>query len=283
MNSILARVLGHLKIADDNGWTPFVDMESHDNYYTELGAIHGSKNVWEYYFEPVSIVSQEEAYRSGDWIDSGGGFPHGVLNPLFSGEPWLPKMWKKYIRFRPETQAAIQDQKQKRGVFLGPEVLGIHFRGTDMRTQAGHPLPPTEKQIFRRIDECLDSNGFDNLFLVTEAEIYVRAFSQRYGKRLSYLDILRQGEVDIFVSRPRTNHRYILGLENIIETSLLSECGGLVSGYSGISEMAQVLNRDFRVVDKIWNGRVPRYPKLVSKNIWSYRQRAPRILGGFAP
>lgn len=130
----------------------------------------------------------------------------------------------------------------------------------------------------------MNSSNVDTIFLVTEAESYIQSFARRYGQRLSYLDVIRQGAINIFVDRPRNNHRYLLGLENLIETRLLAECGGLVCGYSGLSEMAHVLGREnFQTVDKVWNGRVPAGPKIVASHIWSYRQAAPRILGGFAP
>lgn len=282
MNSILGQVLGHLKIAENNGYAPFIDMETHKNFYSEDLAIHGTKNVWEYYFNPVSSVTRAEAYAEGASIDSGGSFPHSVMGTLFSDETWLKEIFNKYVQFRPETKSALDSARLS--VNVGPSVLGIHFRGTDMRTAPHHPLPPTEKQLFSRIDKRLNSSNVDSLFLVTEAESYVKSFLQRYGKRLSYLDVSRQGTVDIFVDHPRKNHRYLLGLENLIETNLLSECGEIVCGFSGLSEMAHVLGRDnIRTVDKIWNGRVPGRPKLATKYAWSYRRTAPRFLGGFAP
>ena len=55
----------------------------------------------------------------------------------------------------------------------------------------------------------------------------------------------------------------------------------LVSGYSGVSEMAHVLSRgQFRYVDKVWNGRL-RVGGPVGRNLWGYRASVPRVLGGF--
>ncbi len=282
MNSILAQVLGHLKIAENNGYRPYVDMELHRNYYSEDRAIHGTRNMWEYYFLPVSSVTREEAYQEGQSLDSTGVFPNSVMNPLFSSEQWLLEIFNRYVQFREETQLALNIARST--VNVGAGVLGIHFRGTDMRNTPHHPLPPTKGQMFRRIDERLNSSDVDKLFLVSEAESYVNSFVRRYGSRLSYLDFSRQGKVDIYVDRPRNNHRYLLGLESLIETKLLSECGGLVSGYSGLSEMAHVLGREnLNTVEKIWNGRVPGRPKLLTKHVWNYRRVAPKFLGGFAP
>lgn len=64
-NSILGHVLGHLKIAEDAGYTPFVDMELHSNYYSEDNAVLGTRNVWEYFFLPVSSATRAEVYGGG--------------------------------------------------------------------------------------------------------------------------------------------------------------------------------------------------------------------------
>lgn len=82
---------------------------------------------------------------------------------------------------------------------------------------------------------------------------------------------------EIFSSRPRKKHRYLLELANIVENHLLSRCGGLVSGYSGMSEMAQVLSGDLEIADEIWDGRVPQRPKFLAKHTSSYRGGVPRI------
>lgn len=254
-------------------------MDLNPNYYSEQEPVLGTRNMWEYYFSPVSAVSPADAYRSGNWTDSGGVFPFQVMNPLFSGEMWLRETYDRYVRPRSETELALAQARAS--VEVGPGVLGVHFRGTDMRTSPGHPLPPLERQMFRKIDERLNQSHFDTIFLATEADTYVANFVARYGKRVTYLDIPRVGDINIFVEYPRPHHRYLLGLEAFIESKLLAECGGLVCGYSGLSEMAHALGRDdFTSVEKIWNGRVPG-TRLAAKHFWSYRSVAPRILGGF--
>ena len=150
-----------------------------------------------------------------------------------------------------------------------------------MRNAPHHPMPPTESQVFRRVDYCLDQLGFDRIFLVSDHEEYVESFSRRYGDRLRYLDVARSGKSDIYHEYPRPMHRYLLGLEVLTETHLLSECGGLISGYSGVSEMADVLSRGkYRHLEKIWNGRV-RGGRFGAKYLWSYRSRMPPFVGGF--
>lgn len=280
-HSILSGVLGQLKIAETMGYTPFIDMELNRTYYSEPHPIRGTKNTWEYYFEPVSSISPKQAYASGEWISSEGLFPFQVMTPFFSELRWLREIYSKYIRLNRTSRNEFD--RSKKSVEIGPRVLGVHFRGTDMRTLPLHPMPPSEKQIFKRVDFQLDHSNFDRIFLVTEADSYLKKFQQRYGERLSFSDIPRFGQTDIFVDRPRRNHRYLLGLEALTEMLLLSECGGLISGYSGLSEMAHLLgHKNLSTVSKIWNGTVPTRT-ILAKHLWIYKSVVPRIFGGFGP
>jgi hypothetical protein len=281
-NSILAGILGHLHIADKDGMTPVVDMESFPGTYSERDAIFGTKNMWEYYFLPIRQAMEVDIRGKDEVIDSGGGFPTWVMDTLFHGTPWLPSVYKKYVCLRDESVIALEAARQISGV--SRDILGVHFRGTDMRTAPYHPMPPSIKQIFSSVDSVLEASSFRELFVVSEHEDYVAKFVKRYGSsKVATLDVARSSRKagDIYKTHPRLNHRYLLGLEALIETYLLAECGGLVSGFSGVSEMANVLSNGAYVVSKkIWNGRVPGSP-IKARTAWSIRSKLPRSLGGF--
>lgn len=278
-NSMLSGVLGHLRICDSRGWIPVVDMQRHTGTYSEDFPVLGTSNMWEYYFNPVSEVNLQEVYESENWIDSQGRYPHEVIGSLIYGTPWITEIFDKYISLREESMAALEHSRQEIGI--SREVLGVHFRGKEMRTAPNHPMPPSEQQIFRRIDEALANEGFERIYLVSEGVDYVQSFIHRYGSRISVLDVSRSGSTNVYLEYPRPMHRYLLGLEVLVETHLLSECGGLISGYSGVSEMAHVLSRGhYRFTDKVWNGRV-KGGALGARYLWGFRSRVPRLLGGF--
>lgn len=280
-NSILAGVLGHLKICNDKGFRPYVDMKRYPGTYSETSPVHGTANMWEYYFEPVSELDENDFNfdQKSSFVDSEGRFPSEVINALFEGTPWLMDIYDRYITLKPESLQAIS--KAREVLNLSRNYLGVHFRGTDMRHEAYHPLPPSEKQMFRRIDNALNNHFFSGIYLVTDHEQYLRAFKKRYGSRIFSLSVQRSNDLDHFKIYPRNNHRYLLGLESQIETNLLAECGGLICGYSGVSEMAIELSRgNFRFLDKVWNGRNGG-GLFARRHLWNYRNRAPRALGGF--
>ena len=72
MFSNLNYVLHHLLISDKLGFVPVVDMENYKTFYNENININGTKNSWNYYFEPVSKYSLKEVYSSKQVIITDG-------------------------------------------------------------------------------------------------------------------------------------------------------------------------------------------------------------------
>ena len=62
-------VLGYMKYAYDNGWIPVVDMQNYQTLYNEDHPIHGTTNVWEYFFEqPIDPATGKQAIELIDTI-----------------------------------------------------------------------------------------------------------------------------------------------------------------------------------------------------------------------
>ena len=62
-------VLGYMKYAYDNGWIPVVDMQNYQTLYNEDHPIHGTTNVWEYFFEqPLDPATGKQAIELIDTI-----------------------------------------------------------------------------------------------------------------------------------------------------------------------------------------------------------------------
>lgn len=191
-NSFLSGVLGHLHIAETKGLLPVVDMENHRSFYSEDFPIFGTTNMWDYYFLPVSDISVKGMYDSKQWLDSEGGYPHKLVNPMSLDAPFLLDMYSKYVQLRPETSEELE--KARSNMDISKDFLAVHFRGSNMRTFPFHPMPPTKTQIFRRIDKALEESAFEKIFLVSEKEKYVEAFVRRYGDLISYLEVARSGK-----------------------------------------------------------------------------------------
>jgi len=174
--SIITSVLAHLNEADQRGLIPYVDLESLPNPYQEKKAVHGTHNVWEYYFQPVSALQRSEAF-SDTAIISGSGFPKDYPDSLFE-ESLYGQMWAKYCRLNQISQDHVNRELDR----LRPNssTLGLHFRGQEQRTASRHPLPPTLRQMSKVVEHFLNVGRFDRILLATEAQQYVDFFHRRF-------------------------------------------------------------------------------------------------------
>jgi hypothetical protein len=277
--SIVAGVLGKLHLADDLGAVPYIDLETHPTPYQQENPIRGSRNVWDYYFQPVSNISREEAF-SNNVHNPGGEYPPEVPYSMVKS-PIFRLMWDKYVRIN--TSAAREIKALGTVSSAGPKLLGVHFRGQEMRTAAGHPLPPTIKQMVGASKQILDSEEFDNIFLVTEASQYIAPFRRAFGPRLTVSPTFRMHFRNSYAvqKEPRANHRYWLGLETLNDALTLAQCGGVLGSYSNLTDAGEVLGGTHqRFVGRIYNGKNVR-PKGFRHLNWYLKAGSPSRLGGF--
>ena len=95
-------------------------------------------------------------------------------------------------------------------------MLGVHFRGTDMKTQERHPFPATYEQIVSYIDFELLKNKY-NKILVTEELNYINKL-KKYKSKICFITH-RSNEKDIFDTNSRKIRHLIA--ENIIDANLI--------------------------------------------------------------
>ena len=278
--SIIASILGRLHLAQQLGATPFVDLETHPTVYQELEPVNGTRNVWEYYFQPVSNVSKETALEHNTH-QPGGEYPRGIPYSMLR-RPLFLDMWQQYVKFNDITNNNLESMGSAASV--GSNTLGIHFRGQEMRTEAGHPLPPTMRQMLAAAKNTLEHQNFDRIFLATEAKQYVSAFRRAFGSRLEVSPTFRLRNRNSYTVRkpPRKFHKYNLGLEALNEAVTLSKCGGFIGCDSNLSDAAAMLGgglHEFSAV--ISNG--PNYRISLARHLnWRMRAMTPARLGGFA-
>jgi hypothetical protein len=272
-------VLCHLKIAHDAGMIPVVDFQNFETLYSEKDPIHGTTNAWEYYFKPVSNYTLDEVYKSKNVFFGTGMFPVSLGFNITEMEG-LDEIYKKYVFLQPYAEEIINSYMKKFN--LNDKTLGIHFRGNEIKYSPGHPFPPTEKQMFKYTDEILKKYDIEKIFLITIVQDYNDLFIERYGKKVVYTDSFRtENKKYFFKLSPRDNHRYLLGLEVLIDAILLSKCNGLLCGDSNIVEFARLLNPKFKFIYKIDNG-FNSGNSLIARHLYSVKKLLPAFLGGLS-
>lgn len=255
-----------------------IDFETPSSVYQETDPVEGTRNVWEYYFlQPagrgLSEIGENPVTNDGTW-------PKGYGYDL-SGSPIYKEMWDRYVTLNEQTRHAIEQSQS--ALDLSRKTLAVHYRGQEMRTAKGHHYPPTIGQMHAAISWALDNNDVDDIFLVTEAQQYVDAFSRRWGKRIrpSPSFRLRHRNSYTISPPPRALHKYLLGLEALRDAHLMAACGGLVCGRSNLSEAAIMLSDNaLAPLIRISQGRNSFRP-YVAPFKWYVKRAMPPLLGGF--
>lgn len=276
--SIVASTLAHIHIATSQGLIPVVDFDSHDSVYRENSPVHGTSNMWEYYFEQPGGMSLGDI--PANFVSIDGTWPKGYPYDL-SGAPLYREIWNDYIRLTPATRKFIDSSSET--LQISHQTLGVHYRGQEMRTAKGHRYPPTLRQIRDAITWSLENADFEDIFLVTEAQQYVHYFVKFFGARVIPSPSFRLSHRNSYtLSRsPRKNHKYLLGLEALRDAVVLSRCGGLVCGRSNLSEAAIMLaENNLTPMMRISQGRNSFRP-YVAPVKWYLKALLPENVGGF--
>lgn len=273
--SNLIFVLNHLKIAEKHKFTPFIDMENFPTIYNEPTKIDGTKNSWEYYFHQTSNKSVIEIKKSKNIITT-----NALFYKDFTSNPEkLRKIFKKKIKIKNKYLKLVQSYYNIN--IKGNKVLAIHYRGTSYKTSAGHPFPPTFKQMSNIIDKLILKNKYDKIFLCTEDKEMFNLLKKKYLKKIIYIESYRSFSDDAFRIYPRKNHRFMLGKEILIEALIMSKCDGLLSTETNVSNFIKIINGNnkpkFFRIENGYNSTNEYYAMW----IWYLKKILPKFLGGF--
>lgn len=284
--SLASSVVCHIHVAQRYVLSPFVDLSRHYNEYSDKeyeAQLSGClSNPWEYFFKPVSPLSNQDVINSELCLESSLGFPRGYPRKmLISQVQDLRDIAEKHLRPVDEIQREV-DGAFKQLSSDGP-VLGVHFRGQEQKTTPYHPLSPTSWQIFAAIDRALDQHGFARIFLATEDLDCLETLRGRYGDRLLSLPHFRtRSPVNAYRINPRSMHRYLLGREILTDTLLLSRCQGLVSSTSNVTEVARAINNGRYVMDLVIDNGLNVHNPLLARHLWGIKNALPARFGGFS-
>ena len=238
--SNLAYVMNHIQIANRMGFIPVVDMKNYPTVYNEKEKIFGTYNSWEYYFEKLSNFTLDEVYKSKNILMTDNKFYRDkeFKNKITSSNLLL-EILKKQIKIKKTKLKTINFLKNK--LFEGKKILGVHHRGTGYKITE---YPITINQMINIINEILEKENYDKIFLVTEDLNNFKALKNYFGEKLIYLDSSQRGvnNLDVWKTYPRTLHRYKLGRDILYETFLLSYCDGYFDIETNPTEFAHAMN-----------------------------------------
>ena len=247
----LGMTLIKLYFADERGFVPHVCWGDRYVYY-EPDGIRGEKNAFLHYFRPVSeVVSIEHAAHvvcQAPWHCE-------QVKALYSAISYdvsqayidaMADMLRKYIDYNDETKKYLKEEYDR--LLGGRKTLAVHYRVTDFnKGYNNHPVPVQVEQEIQKVGELIRGNGYEQIFLATDENAVVERFRREFGDAVKvYEDTYRDdgsGESIAFSKSDRENHHYKLGLEVLRDQYTLTNCTGIVCGYSNITFIARVMRR----------------------------------------
>jgi hypothetical protein len=269
-------VLNHLLITKRHNFIPIIDMKNFPTIYNEKNMINKTNNSWEYYFESLNKHKLEDVYKSQKVIITSNRFyrsmTHEINSKNFKKVKKFIKVKKNHIDFA--NKFFDKNLKNKK-------VLGVHYRGTSYKSSANHPFPPTKEQIIKKVDDLIQKQNFDAIFLCTEEKRYLELFSKKYNDKLFYINSFRSNTDNAFKLYPRSNHRYKLGQEILIETLILSKCNTFLHTDTNVSLFVKFFSKNLTPKFVILNNGFNSSNEYIAKWLWYIKNLLPYYLGGF--
>ena len=255
--------LQHLYLAEVRGKIPIVNW--YICWYSSEEPYHGTTNVWEYYFEPVSPYSLEDIDYENDNVKNAHKYikgrriykePEGcwdyqhlpptecLYSPSREARLFVNSLIKKYIKIKPRIQKRIDDFYKE--YMEGNKVLGIHIRGCRENNDVprSHPLG----KYVKRIRNYMSDNPDAKIFIATDYEPYLQYFLDIFKDKVIYCDSLRSSSgysaVCNFKTSTSSKNRGgpIPGEEVVIESTLLSRCDLFFHSISQVSSAVLYFN-----------------------------------------
>ena len=187
-------------------------------------------------------------------------------------------MFKKYIKINKNILNKVK--KFKKDNFKNYKILGVHFRGTDMKYQERHPFPPTLKQIKKVINYNLKKHKFNKIFLVTEEVENFNNLKSLYNDKIIFYDSYRSIKTDIFDNN-RKHHRPRIGEENLIDMLLLKNTKKIICSNSHLPDASIYFNKklikNIQYIQNVNNSN----NILIAQFLWKIKNILPKFLGGF--
>jgi hypothetical protein len=234
----LTTVIRHIKKVKDENKKIHIEWDKYNSLYYDSNF---GENVWEYFFEQVDITENEKIdYVLNDYI---------ALHPIeqLTLRQTFNKIYMEYIKLNENTQRLINENVK----LVDKNTLGLHIRKTDkfLCDSFNEPmaLPIDDELVFKLINEKLEL-GYDKIFLATDCSETYNKYYEKYKNLIINIDRIRGNGVNAI----HTNNQgsgYYKGLEALLDTYILSECGFLIRSTSNLSSFSMFININLECIN----------------------------------
>ena len=276
--SNLIYVLNHIKLAEDLGYKPIVDMENFPTIYNEEQKVNKSKNAWNYYFHNKHKFNLKKILKENKFVLTSNRFSKSFSHTVDTNQFRL--LFKKYFKLNIEHHKFAENFRKR--FFTNKKVLAIHLRGTSYKTSANHPFPTTKKQTINIIRDLMHIYKFDKIFLCTEDLEYFNLIIKHFKDKVIFLNnTYKSFKDDAFEVYPRKLHRFKLGRDILLEALLISKCHSFAFTNSNVSEFIKFLDDKKKINYFLIQNGYNNSNAYIAKWLWFYKNVFPPSLGGF--
>jgi hypothetical protein len=257
-------VLQGLIHCDINGMYPVVDMKNYSTEYSRILKFNGTRNAWEYFFEPVSKISLKDTYRSqnvilseGDrilknHIMSGRNIAY-VLNNEFLEE--AHKIYTKHIKLNDYANSYIEYIIKIKEI-APDSTLGVFLRGREyLLGPTGHPIQPYINDVIKDITSFLEDKPIKKILLSTDDIQLRRKLEAKFGSLV--IKSIRSDSESLFSNQLRNQFAIpksaiARNLSYLSEIYILSKLNFNISSLSNGSAIMSVINGNKFINSKLY-------------------------------
>ncbi|MCH9621667.1 MAG: hypothetical protein S4CHLAM20_10920 [Chlamydiia bacterium] len=209
-----------------------VDFADQGHYY-DLD--HGP-NWWSYYFEPISLgVQGNNKFPTYKKIT----FSQNTQFRLSRERGF--ELLQKYVKVKDPIKQKIKEFEEAH--FKNNKVLGVHFRGTDKKSEA----PEIDyKDLFLMLQQEMEQGEFTKLFIATDDGNFFEYIKKKFPTRICSIPAIRSFNKEAVHLTNTSN--YQKGEDALIDCILLSKCDKLYKMASNLSDVSMIWNPYMEVV-----------------------------------
>lgn len=264
--ALLHKTLCAVSFADRMGME--IVVGNWDNCVYEVDpCITGTDKVFEYYFEPLSNISEKSAMQSKNVCFSELQNIDLILKECKMENWFVPTkryiqrmafLYRKYIRLNSRIQEIMEQDIHS--VLQEKKTLGIHYRGTDYCLNCnGHPVSATIEDYITEIKTAYEKQEFDQIFIATDDKGAIKRFQDEFLNVTYYQDVYRStGNTSVvYADDYEKPDGYMLGYQVLRDAYTLAACSGLIGGQSQVCYGTQIMkaarNETFeylKIIDK---------------------------------
>lgn len=258
--SNLFYVLQHLFLIRNKRFIPIVDMNNFITLYNEKKLCNKTHNAWEYYFEQLSNYSLQDVYKSKKVIITSN------KSFLFTNNiNSLRKIWKTKIKFNKLIYKKINLINNN----IYKDSLGVHFTTHTQKFAIKHPVPPTIYQMKNLILRFRKKFNIKKVFLSTFIKKVELELTSKFKNNIFFNNFYRSDSINVFNDRKRKNHRFLCGIETLVDVFCLTSCKIILASESNVIDFIKLINPKKKIY-LINNGRNSK-SYFISRFSWYYK------------